>query len=75
MWAMCDEAIEQPLELSFQTLFAGGIKIRHRGSEESVDAVRRQCSQEIADRITESAGVPDYVRSVKLPVKHSGYRG
>jgi len=44
------EAIEQSLELSFQTVFAGTTKIRHRGSEESVDAVRRQFSEWVADR-------------------------
>ena len=39
MWVICDKAIEQLLELSFQTLFAGASQIRHRGSEESVNAV------------------------------------
>ena len=67
MWAICDKVIEQSLELSFQTLFTGVIKIRHRGSEESVDAVQCQCSRYVADCIMKSADVPDYLRFIKLP--------
>ena len=52
------ETIEQSLELSFQTIFAGEIEIRHRGSEERLDAVRRQLSKWVADRFTGSADIP-----------------
>ena len=69
MWVIHNRAIEQSLELSFQTLFTGEIKIRHRGSEESVDTVQHQCSKYVADRITKSADVPDYLRFLKLPFK------
>ena len=52
MWAVSDrELIRQVLELAFQTIFTRAIWIRHGGSEESVDAVRRQfsCFTESAD--------------------------
>ena len=45
MWVIFDKVIEQSLELSFQTLFAEASQIRHHGSEESVNAVQRQCSK------------------------------
>jgi hypothetical protein len=51
------EAIKQSLEFSFETIFAGAIKIRRRGLEESVDAVRRQFSKWVAGRFSESADV------------------
>ena len=53
------EVLEQSLKLAFQTIFARAIKIRHGGSEESVDAVRRQFSESVADHFTGSADVPD----------------
>ena len=60
MLAICaGEAIEQSLELSFQTIFAGAIKIRHRGSAERVTAVRRQFAEWVMDRFTGSADVSD----------------
>jgi hypothetical protein len=37
--------IGQFLQLVFQMIFAKAIRIRHRGSEESVDAVWRQFSK------------------------------
>ena len=58
MLAICaGEAIEQSLELSFQTIFAGANKIRHRGSAERINAVRRQISEWVMDRFTGSADV------------------
>ena len=42
-WAVSDRVlIGQFLELAFQMIFAGVIRIRHGGCEESIDAVRRQ---------------------------------
>jgi len=54
MWA-----IKRSPELSLQTIFAGVIRIRHRGSEESFDAVQRQFSKWVVDRFTGSADGPD----------------
>ena len=51
----CD-LIRQFLKLAFQRVFVGVSGIRHGGSEESIDAVRRQW---VSDRFTESADVPD----------------
>ena len=48
MWMICAHEA-QSLELFFQTNFAGAIMIRHRGSEESADAVRRQFTKWVAD--------------------------
>ena len=41
-WAVSGR--ELIFERAFQTIFAGAIRIRHGGAEESVDAVRRQIS-------------------------------
>ena len=54
MWMICAHEA-QSLELFFQTNFAGAIMIRHRGSEESADAVRRQFTKWVADHFTGSA--------------------
>ena len=50
-WAVsdCDLAVRF-LELAFQMIFAGDIRIRHGGSEESIDAVRRQSSKWVMDQ-------------------------
>jgi hypothetical protein len=53
------EAIKQSLELSFQTIFAGAVESRHRGSEESADAVQRQFSKWATDRFTGSADISE----------------
>ena len=50
--------MEQSIELSFQTIFVGEIEIRHRGSEERLDAVRRQLSKWVVDHFTGSADIP-----------------
>jgi hypothetical protein len=44
------DLIGQFLELAFQMVFAGVVRIRHGGSEESIDAVRRQSSKWVTDR-------------------------
>jgi len=45
-WAVSDrDLVGQFLELAFQMIFAGVIGIRHGGSEESINAVRRQSSK------------------------------
>jgi hypothetical protein len=44
------EAIKQFLQFFFETIFAGAIKIRRRGPEENVDAVRRQISKWVVSR-------------------------
>ena len=45
-WALGDrDVIRQFLKVAFQMIFAGTNRIRHGGSEESVDAVRRQFSE------------------------------
>ena len=53
------DLIRQCLNLALQRIFAGVNGIRHGGSEESIDAVRRQSSTWVTDRFTESADVPD----------------
>jgi len=53
------DLIRQFLQLAFQMILAGVIRIRHDGSEESIDAVRRQSSQWVTDGFSESADVPD----------------
>ena len=53
------DLIGQRLSLALQRIFAGVNGIRHGGSEESIDAVRRQSSTWVTDRFTESADVPD----------------
>ena len=53
------DLIGQRLNLALQRIFAGVNGIRHGGSEESIDAVRRQSSTWVTDRFTESADVPD----------------
>ena len=53
------DLIRQFLQLAFQMILAGVIRIRHGGSEESIGAVRRQSSQWVADCFSESADVPD----------------
>ena len=47
------------LKRAFQTIFAGAVRIRHGGAEESVDAVRRQ----ISVPFPMSADIPDYESS------------
>ena len=45
-WAVSDhDLVGQFLELAFQMIFEEVIRIRHGGSEESIDAVRRQSSK------------------------------
>ena len=50
------DLIGQFLKLAFRSIFAG---IRHGGSEESIDAVRRHTSKWVTDCFTQSADVPD----------------
>jgi hypothetical protein len=71
MWVICaHEAIGQSLELAFQTIFAGAVTIRHRGSAESCRWGGRQFSKWVADRFSVSADMPHYLRS-----QHSVQKG
>ena len=56
-WAVSDRELIH--ERAFQTIFAGAIRIRHGGAEESVDAVWRQ----ISVPFPMSADIPDYESS------------
>ena len=57
--AICThEVTKQSLEPSFQTIFAGAIRIRHRGLEESCECCAASMFW-VTDRFTESADVPD----------------
>ena len=58
MWVVSD-LIGQFLELAFQMVFAGVIGIRHGGSEENIDAVRRQASRWVTDRFSSQSRVTD----------------
>jgi len=58
--------IKQSPELSFQMIFAAAVKIRHGGSKESIEAVRRQRSNGIPDRLTQSADVLNYISGVRM---------
>ena len=49
------EPIKQFVELSFQTIFAGAIGIRHRGSKESCECCAASIFQMGTYRFTESA--------------------
>ena len=61
MWVVSHwDLIGQFLQLAFQMIFAGVIRIRHGGSKESIDAVRRQSSKWVTDHFTESADVANY---------------
>ena len=57
MWAFSfREVIRQFFKTPFQMICAGATRTRHGGTEESVDAVRRQFSE----WVSESADVPDW---------------
>ena len=68
------DLIGQFLQLAFQKIFAGVNGIRHGGSEESIDAVRRQASKWVTDCFTQSADFSERPESDKVFPRQASQR-